>query len=410
MEPILLALLYSATYDVIKKQGPLYKLGNYIYTKLSARPRGELVTLEHMFKRLREDSGMEEWHERFVRAINLDDISSLGDKLIEKIDQLGDRENLDQILMEIKKLATEDSAIPLLVENVNILLELGQRIYDDMAKADQIEEVRNIAVATYNLVLSGQVSDVEKFQQKISQPDFALRESVEREFIYSVEDHMKYSHIQISNNAEVLLIRPTPSITATNRHLYGIYLFGWANEIIEVLMNTDHHLIELAGEYATKAEFESALDKNPGIEAVIYYGYGEHEALMGSDNEAIIDENNIHLLSGKIAYTVCCRAGTGLADMAISSGAQAFFGYRDALYIAPHVDISLRKCANHAIIKLLRQGCDVYEAATRMTETYRVWIDRFEQSQEGADNFWFISAAVLRSNLSSLTSSFGQGG
>jgi len=283
------------------------------------------------------------------------------------------------------------------------MLALGfASLKDEMAKAEQRIEVqiKNTGQRIIQRIdiLSSQLDDTLRFQHEFSQDapfDF--------QFPTPIEDLEKLEGICISEDAEILLVSPLFLSKSDPLLTYQIHLFGWGDDVRKAVLKTKHRVISLCGKYATKSAFEYSLENNPSIEAIIYYGYGNSNALIGFDDDALVNKDNIDLLSGKLVYTIGCYSVNNLGEMAVENGVKSYFGYSGPFYISTLDDMPMRICANAGIIAMLTEDCDARKAIELMTDKYRQWIRRYEVGQDNIADDWFIIAGILKWNLSKFT-------
>jgi hypothetical protein len=104
------------------------------------------------------------------------------------------------------------------------------------------------------------------------------------------------------------------------------YSYGWSREAKALLEQKSYEVIDYSGRTVGRAEVENALRQNPGV-LYVHFDHGSDSAHWGSQTEAVVDLNNVKLLSGREVYCMNCLSAKKLGVEAYKNGALAYWGY-----------------------------------------------------------------------------------
>ncbi len=121
--------------------------------------------------------------------------------------------------------------------------------------------------------------------------------------------------------ARILITRPNSDRTTR-------YISEWAGKVVKFAESKGFGVLDLAGERANRAEFESMLRKHrPSF--IFLNGHGSDMFVTGQNEEVLVEAGvNETVLRASIIYALSCSSGAVLGPRAITSGARAFIGYR----------------------------------------------------------------------------------
>ena len=107
------------------------------------------------------------------------------------------------------------------------------------------------------------------------------------------------------------------------------YLSEWNDEIIAEAKKRGVPMKDLAGEKATRAEFEKFLNKqNPSL--IFLNGHGDSETVKGHKDEPLVKCNdNEAVLKHKVIYALSCDSAAKLGVSAVEKGTKAYIGYTE---------------------------------------------------------------------------------
>jgi hypothetical protein len=120
--------------------------------------------------------------------------------------------------------------------------------------------------------------------------------------------------------AEVAYIRPGGDLPADD-------LATWAGQLRDLLTAAGHpSRFDISVDSSCdRPTCEAAL--RTGVPLVTFFGHGDLNALLGSFQEPVIDENNLTLAAGKTLVSVACEAGREIGPAAIQAGVRAHLGW-----------------------------------------------------------------------------------
>lgn len=160
---------------------------------------------------------------------------------------------------------------------------------------------------------------------------------------------------------------PKPATKITN---------DWAQDIVDSMVCGGLSVYDLSGSF-DRQQLEYALD-DPNVDTFVHYGHGINDCLIGSNNECILDDFNLDLLDDKVVISINCDSAEGFGIEAVESGALAYVGYEEKVYIKynqqklPYVGF---KESNNAWNTLMCTGdmITVGQAFNQMIKQYQDW-------------------------------------
>lgn len=118
----------------------------------------------------------------------------------------------------------------------------------------------------------------------------------------------------------MLITRPTYEPTVN-------YLHSFSNGPVSIWRSLkEFHVTDLEGKDATRANFESRLEKEKP-KLIFLNGHGSKKNVCGHNGEVILDTKNVSLTKDSIIYAISCDALDTLGPATIKNGAKAFIGY-----------------------------------------------------------------------------------
>lgn len=127
-------------------------------------------------------------------------------------------------------------------------------------------------------------------------------------------------------------------LTRCRDDLYNQYLYPYCEEVLAAAERQNWKRDRAEDRNDTRAEVQSRLEKND-YDFVFFNGHGTEggTAILGNNDEAVMDTGSSDLLEGTIVYARSCFVLNVLAKKAISCKCAAFIGHR-GLFIIPHMD------------------------------------------------------------------------
>lgn len=149
----------------------------------------------------------------------------------------------------------------------------------------------------------------------------------------------------------------------------------WAIQLKESMSDLDKiQLIPFFGKKAVRAQVEPALKKdmeNKGIFAFI--DHGERDKLIGADDKALIDNENIGLLKNKFIYAVACKSASNLGRKALKSNVAGYIGFTESFHIVPTASNTFGHCFLSGLRAIIIGRTSALEAMEKVkTEIRRV--------------------------------------
>lgn len=189
----------------------------------------------------------------------------------------------------------------------------------------------------------------------------------------------------------LVLIRPNiPNDDYTN---IGSYV--WAGAIKQYALDKGWQVRDMAGNNANRTDVEDTIDDfRPTL--VLHYDHGSTFTQWGQDNnlfDAVIDANNVGLLTNRVASTVSCHTATGLGPLAINSGSKAYLGYDDThVFVIPRAAEfgAASNAANRALLECKR----VEEAYAEGLAAYDRLINDMIDANDWFSAFWALHDRV----------------
>lgn len=169
-----------------------------------------------------------------------------------------------------------------------------------------------------------------------------------------------------------LLIRPKFD-TATE------YSYKWAEQIADETKEK-FTLIDIGGRRVGRGEVEDAIrSKDPIL--IVFYDHGVENGWMGSESEAVIDVNNVGLLSGRIAYSMSCLSAKGLGVQAYRSNCKVFVGYNEEFVFTTQDEKIFGDCANYGLLLWL-------DGESNWATIKQKWIEFWNKMIDSASDPW----------------------
>ncbi len=136
-------------------------------------------------------------------------------------------------------------------------------------------------------------------------------------------------------------------------------IFHWCDNVINLAKSRGYRVLQLDGEKANRAMFESYAQKND-IAFVFLNGHGNSSAIAGHDNEPLLAvDDGDDLLPGAIVYARSCDAGKQLAQKMIDQGTRAFLGYKRKFAVASSNDNRVSRPLDDKLAKLFIEPANI---------------------------------------------------
>lgn len=157
-----------------------------------------------------------------------------------------------------------------------------------------------------------------------------------------------------------------------------MYSFAWAKRLASTLPGVE--ATPLWGGRVSRAEVERALESHP--EAVyIHYDHGTEDAHWGSESERVVDLHNVHMLKGRVAYTMNCLSAKKLGAVAHSIYGCVYIGYVKEFAFVPDEEELFSEAANYGMV--------VYASgAASWAEVKKAMVQKFDECIARAKSPW----------------------
>jgi len=145
--------------------------------------------------------------------------------------------------------------------------------------------------------------------------------------------------------------------------------FDWFLDLVDQLGEERWYL--LLGEEATRSSVEKALKRLP-VDICVFYDHGTEEGLVAQDgHEYCLDKRNLHLVAGKVIYTLACLAGKDYGVEAYNKYDCIFWGYdKEFGFTIGDDEYLFKECANFGLIYKLKNRSSWKEAYEKTREKF----------------------------------------
>jgi hypothetical protein len=149
-----------------------------------------------------------------------------------------------------------------------------------------------------------------------------------------------------------------------------VYTFDESRDALDYAKGKGLKVLDLAKENAIRENVENALKSNP--KAMLYHAdHGNENCIWGNDNRAVVDLNNVDLLSGRESYNDNCSSAKELGVEAWKRGCLAYWGYIDVFTFTTDAAEEFKEAINFGFKRRLDglawKDC-LDKAKQRMTE------------------------------------------
>ena len=103
------------------------------------------------------------------------------------------------------------------------------------------------------------------------------------------------------------------------------YSFEFNRKIVQYAREQGHEVIDLTIEEAVRERVEEALRSDPEA-MMVHYDHGGEDRLYGNDHRAVVDLDNVDLLSGRESYNMNCLSAKVLGAEAHRRNCKAYWG------------------------------------------------------------------------------------
>jgi hypothetical protein len=143
-----------------------------------------------------------------------------------------------------------------------------------------------------------------------------------------------------------------------------VYSYNWSREVVDELRAHGYTVTDIGGRPVRRSEVEEQLRRLPSA-LYIHYNHGSEDAHWGTATEAVVDLQNVDLLSGREVYCMNCESAKVLGAEAVKRGCLVYWGYTDVFAFTSDAPAEFKQFAN-AGIKHRLSGLSWKEALERV--------------------------------------------
>ncbi len=154
------------------------------------------------------------------------------------------------------------------------------------------------------------------------------------------------------------------------------YSYLWSRRLKEEIEKKGWEVIDLSGRRISREEVEKALSENSDV-PYIHYDHGSEEAHWGSETEAVVDTENVSLLSERITYCMNCLSAKRLGVEAWKRGC-VYVGYVESFTFTVEDERLFCESANSGFIAYVNGETDWKRIKQVMVEAFNKAIDEAE--------------------------------
>ena len=152
------------------------------------------------------------------------------------------------------------------------------------------------------------------------------------------------------------------------------YSRGWNQKLLETKLG-DSVDVNLIGDDATRENFASAINDTG---RVIHFGHGSKNALIGQNNEPIIDLDKVMELKDKKVYTMSCLSAKNLGIEAYKSGCKEYWGAIEPIGFVPEEHELFGEIYNMGAYQRFYEKRPIKEVLKNMEDKFNENIDKAE--------------------------------
>ncbi|MEM1820958.1 MAG: hypothetical protein QW517_10580 [Thermofilaceae archaeon] len=172
-----------------------------------------------------------------------------------------------------------------------------------------------------------------------------------------------------------IFVRPRFDAATEHSHL-------WCSRLMAEVVDRLEGYVDLEGERATRANVEKALIEDPAAD-LVFYDHGDERGLVAQGGRGyVIDDGNLHLLRGRVVYTLACLWGSGGGARAYTVyGAKVVVCYVKVFAFTPYDEHLFCRCANSGYIAYAKGERD-------WARIKKLMIEEFDKAIEEARDPW----------------------
>jgi hypothetical protein len=171
------------------------------------------------------------------------------------------------------------------------------------------------------------------------------------------------------------------------------HTFDFAEDILKQCREAGIDVVELAEDEAVKSKVEEELRK--GTDLLIFYDHGSEDALVGQDEQPVVDLKNCYLLAEKEVYTLACLSAKELGVEIWNQGGK-YWGYTEVVGFTTDALKEFKEAFNCGFCFLFIEGNAHQAALDRAKATFdQLAMDLLSQGK-------IMAAVLMRQNRENL--------
>jgi len=163
--------------------------------------------------------------------------------------------------------------------------------------------------------------------------------------------------------------------------------FDEAQDVLDYFKEKGVEYIDLGADEATREKVEDFLHSNPNI-GVLHYDHGNESSWIGSNEQPVVDLENVHLLEKRECYANNCSSAKALGVEAWKIGA-VYWGYKDVFVFTTDALEEFKQFVNNGIKRRV-DGFSWKECLEKTKEVATLLIDQLIKAGKG------LAASCLR--------------
>jgi hypothetical protein len=178
------------------------------------------------------------------------------------------------------------------------------------------------------------------------------------------------------------------------------YTFDFAQEILDWCTQAGIEVVELTEGNAVRGKVEEELRK--GADTLIFYDHGNESALIGQDEQPVIDLENCHWLAEKDVYTLACLSAKELGVEIWRRGGK-FWGYKEVYGFTTDALDAFKQASNCGFMYIFIEAAPWEDALDKAKETFdQLSMDLVAEGK-------IMAAVFMRENGANLVAYNGSG-
>lgn len=178
----------------------------------------------------------------------------------------------------------------------------------------------------------------------------------------------------------------------------------WAEQLKEAISHLEHIvLVPFLGKDAVREKIEPFLKKDIESRGIfVFIDHGESDKLTGSDDQPLIDTDNIGMLKNKFVYAVACKSASKLGYEALKKGVAGYIGFNDNFQIWVPATNLIFVCFLSGIMEMIENKKPAIDAREKVENEIRRYIHKLRAQKKISRTSRKYIISVLRHNFNSM--------